>query len=290
MSGIVTGDLVKTRIQQRRLTPEDVLKGYDAVSQLYPHVPSLLLWRAWEYAAYQHYSLPEPVLDVGCGDGRYFRLVWPEIRDVIGVDMDPDVVEGARRSGVYRAVHMAPAHRLPVSPEIFASAFANCALEHMDHLDEVLAAIRRCLRPQGIFLLSVVTDKFLDWRMLSPLIEQIGEPERARALQEAYQSYHHLVNPFAPDVWIERLERAGFEVLGHTPIMPEATSRVFLLLDHLWHVEESGGKLGIVMHHYLKKFDRFPQGFRQIVAGMLEMERDQLSGSGAVFWAHRRTT
>jgi SAM-dependent methyltransferase len=276
-------------IKQARLSSAEVLAGYDAVSQLYTYVPSLLLWRAWEYAAYQRYPLPEPVLDVGCGDGRYFRLVWPEVRDVVGVDMDPTTVEGARRTGVYRTVHVAPAHRLPLAPESFASAFANCALEHMDHLDAVLDAIYRCLRPDGTFLLSVVTDKFLGWRTLPLLIEQIGEPERARSLQDAYQSYHHLVNPFAPEIWIEHLERAGFEVLEHIPIVPEMTSRLFLFLDHLWHVEGPDGELGTSLYQYLQQFQRFPQGFRQILAGMLDLEHDWLNSSGAVFWARRRT-
>jgi SAM-dependent methyltransferase len=281
---------MKTHLQQRQLSPEAVLAGYDAVRRLYPHVPPLLLWRSWEYAAYQHYKLDQPVLDIGCGDGRYFQLVWPEVRDVIGVDMDADVADAARRSAVYREVVVAPAHRIPLPKESFASAFANCALEHMDHLDEVLAAIGNCLRPGGAFLLSVVTDKFLEWQTLPPLIERVGEPERARTLREAYRSYHHLVNPFAPDVWIERLEQAGFEVLEHTPIVPEITSRLFLLLDHLWHVEGLEGELGMGMHRYLRKFERFPQGFRQIIAGMLDMEHDWLTGSGAVLWVRKSAT
>jgi SAM-dependent methyltransferase len=280
---------VKTTIQQHQLTPEDVLKGYDAVCQLYPHVPSLLLWRSWEYAAYQRYSLREPALDIGCGDGRYFRLVWPNVRDVVGVDMDPGVAEGARRSGVYRAVHVTPAHRLSVVQDYFASAFANCALEHMDHLDEVLDSIYQRLLPDGTFLLSVVTDKFLDWRTLPSLIERLGDRAHAQALQDAYQSYHHLVNPFVPEVWIERLEQAGFEVVEHIPILPEMTSRLFLFLDHLWHVESPVGELGTALHHYLQQFEHFPRGFRQVLAGMLDIERDWQPGSGAVFWARRRT-
>jgi SAM-dependent methyltransferase len=281
---------VGTEIKQSQLSPAEVLAGYDVVSQLYPHVPSLLLWRAWEYAAYQRYALVDPVVDIGCGNGRFFRLVWPQLQEATGVDMNPSVAEAARQSGVYRAVHVTPAHRLPLPRAHFASAFANCALEHMDDLDAVLGAICDCLRPGGTFLLSVVTDKFLDWRTLPPLIERVGEPQRASALQEAYRSYHHLVNPFAPRVWSERLERAGFEVIEHTPIMPELTSRLFLFLDHLWHVEAPDGELGIAMHRYLRQIERFPHGFRQVVAGMLEMESDWLCGSGAIFWTRRRRT
>jgi SAM-dependent methyltransferase len=90
------------------------------------------IWRAWEYAAYQRFTLPEPVLDAGCGDGRFFRLVWPAVQDVIGVDMDSGVANWARQTGIYRAVHTTRANQLPFPPETFASAFANRSPEHMD--------------------------------------------------------------------------------------------------------------------------------------------------------------
>lgn len=273
---------------QRLLSIEEVLAGYDAVSQLYPYIPPMLLWRSWEYAAYQRYSLAEPVLDVGCGDGRYFRLVWPGIQDVTGVDMDPGVAEAAMRSGVYREVYVAPADRLPTQNESFASAFANCSLEHMDNLDEVLAGIGHSLRPGAPFLLSITTDKFVEWTALPVLADRIGEPGRARVLQVDYETYHHLVNPLPMEIWAEHLQAAGFDVIEHIPILPEMTSRLFLFLDHLWHVRRSGGELGDLLYPYLTKIQQFPQAFRHIMAGVLQMEQDWTVASGAVFWTKRR--
>lgn len=77
----------------RTLTAEQVLLGYDRVAELYPHIPSLSHWRAWEHAAYQHYRLDGRILDLGCGNGQYFRLIWPQATDVVGVDMNPEVAE-----------------------------------------------------------------------------------------------------------------------------------------------------------------------------------------------------
>jgi SAM-dependent methyltransferase len=275
-------------MRQCILPLEEVLAGYDAVSQLYPHVPPMSMWRAWEYAAYRCYRLSEPVLDVGCGDGKYFRLIWPQIKDVIGVDMNPEVALAAQQSGVYREVHVAPAHQLPFSPECFASAFANCSLEHMDHLPMVLEGICHSLCPGGTFLLSVVTDKFIEWATLPLLIDQLGQPERARSLQAEYEAYHHLVNPFPPKVWVDQLEKAGFEVLEHIPIIPEMTSRLFLFLDHLWHVKTPGGEISNGLYPYLMTLPTFPQAFREVFKGVLQMERDWSVGSGAIFLAGRR--
>lgn len=269
------------------ISAEEVLAGYDVVSQLYPYIPPLSIWRAWEYAVYQRYTLPEPVLDVGCGDGQFFRLVWPHVQRAVGVDIDPGVVEAARASGVYREVHAVPAHRLPFPPMTFAAAFANCSLEHMDHLPEVLESIARSLCPGAPFLLSVVTDKFVEWRTLPLLIEEVGDPVRARSLQEEYIAFHHLVNPLTPEAWREVLEGAGFEVVEHVPIVPEMTSRLFLFLDHLWHVRCPRGELGDVLYRRLTRIPDFVRGLRSILMGILQMEEDWSIGSGAVFWTRR---
>ena len=270
------------------LSPADVLVGFDAVSLLYPHIPPMSIWRSWEYAAYKRYELTEPVLDLGCGDGQFFRLVWPKIFDVIGVDMDFTIINIAKNSGVYREVLVAQANRLPFLPRSFASAFANCSLEHMDHLPEVLNSVFRSLRPGGVFLLSVVTQNLLKWISLPHLAEIICGPQRAKALQSEYENFHHLVNPYPPKIWIEHLTRSGFEVLEQIPIVPEISTRFFLFLDHLWHVRQPKGEVGDALQNYFKSITDFPHAFRDVLTGILKMERNFNTCSGAVFLTRRQ--
>jgi SAM-dependent methyltransferase len=189
---------------------------------------------------------------------------------------------------VYQEVYAVPAHQLPAHLENFASAFANCSLEHMDHLPEVMSSIRGSLKPGGYFLLSVVTDKFLEWATLPLLVREVGDPTHAQNVEAEYQAYHHLVNPLPVMLWMEHLERAGFKVLEHVPIVPELTSRLFLFLDHLWHIRRPGGELGDVLFSYMGSLPNFLPAFRQILANVLHMERDWSTGSGAVFWARRK--
>ncbi|HYE37784.1 class I SAM-dependent methyltransferase [Methylocaldum sp.] len=274
-------------VKQTLLQIEAVLEGYDAVSQLYPYCPPMSMWRAWEYAAYQRYQLAEPVLDVGCGDGQYFRLIWPTLKEVVGVDIDPGVADSARRSGVYSEVHVMPAHQLTLPAGSFASAFANCSLEHMDHLSEVLNGIFCCLRPGGQLLLSVVTDKLIEWSALPTLIHEMGDPRWAESLLNEYKAYHHLVNALPPAVWVERLEQVGFQVVEYIPIVPEVISRLFLFIDHLWHVRKANSELGDTLFPYLTGLPSFPQAFRKVLTGVLEMERNWSLGSGAVYCARR---
>jgi SAM-dependent methyltransferase len=266
------------------LLPEQVLEAYDRVVELYPHIPSLSHWRAWEYAAYQHYRLDGRILDLGCGDGRYFRLIWPQTTDVVGVDMNPGVAELGRQNGVYREVHVAPAHQVPEPDTSFDHVFANCSLEHMDHLDTVLAEIYRCLKPGGTLLCSVVTGRFVQWSLLPNLVAQAGFDEAATALQKDFLDYHHLANPLSVGEWAKSFNRAGLVPEEHIPILPKHNSGIFLLMDSLWHVKRvGGGEIGDVVFPFLSANANFPDAFRKVLAGLLKMETDWQDCSGAVF-------
>ena len=261
-----------------------MLQGYDAVSTLYPYIPSLSHWRSWEYAAYQHHHLDGRILDLGCGDGRYFQLIWPHATNVVGVDMNPDVAELGRQSGVYRKVHATPAHFVPEPDGSFDHVFANCSLEHMGHLDAVLAEIHRCLKSGGTLLCSVVTDRFLEWSLLPNLVAMAGFEEAATAIQKDFLDYHHLANPLSVDEWVIRFNHSGLVVEEHIPILPKYNSGIFLLMDGLWHIKRvSGGEIGDVIFPLLSTNAKFPGAFRKVFAGLLDMEIDWQDCSGAVF-------
>jgi SAM-dependent methyltransferase len=271
-------------MQLKLIDPSEILAGYDAVSALYPHIPPLSHWRAWEYAAYQHQRLDGRILDLGCGDGRYFRLIWPQASEVVGVDMSPEVAELGRQSGVYREVHVGPAHKVPEADASFDHVFANCSLEHMDNLDAVLAEIRRCLKPGGTLLCSVVTNRFVEWVLLPNLIGIAGFDDAAAALRKDFLDYHHLANPLSVDEWAKRFNRAGLVPDQHTPILPKHNSGIFLLMDNLWHVKRAGGgEIGDVVFPFLSSNANFPSAFRKVFAGLLQMEADWQDCSGAVF-------
>lgn len=276
-------------MQTKTLVSSEILVGYDAVSTLYPHIPPLSHWRAWEYAAYQRYRLDGRILDLGCGDGRYFRLIWPDANDVVGVDMNPGVAELGRQSGVYREVHAVPAHQIPEPEASFDHVFANCSLEHMDDLDAVLAEIHRTLKPGGTLLCSVVTDRFVQWSLLTKLVAMAGFADAAASLQKDFLDYHHLANPLSVEAWANSFKQAGLIPDEHVPILPQYNSGIFLLMENLWHVKRAtgGGEIGDVIFPFLSTNVNFPSAFRKVFAGLLEMESNWQDCSGAVFLVRR---
>jgi len=245
----------------------------------------MILWRGFECAAYKHFSLSEPVLDIGCGDGAFFRFLWPEAREVRGVEASQATAAAAMSSGVYRDVHIGPAHEMRFGGQPFASAFANCSLEHMDRLPEVLRRTSESLRSDGRFLMSVVTEKLLEWCPLPLLSTALGQQERAAALRSEYICYHHLTNALPVVRWVSAIQLAGFEVVQYIPLMPELCSRVFLLFDELWHVREGNDELGEDLFHYFRSFPRLSGVLPDLISTIYTAEEQPSIGSGAVFYA-----
>ena len=276
------------QIPEKKLSAADVASGYRILAGLYEHIPPMIIWRAWEYAAYQGYTLAEPVLDLGCGDGRFFKLLWPGISDVIGIDADPFVVQRAKESGLYKEVHLCSADKLPLQPASFSTVFANCSLEHMNNIGAVIGEVSRCLCPNGSFVLSVVTNYWSEMDVLSELISMSGSPEIANSLHSRYIEYHNLVNPFSLEEWIGMLESAGFGITEYCSIVPKMTGKFFMFLDHLWHLRTGKDEFGSVLYSELKGINNFSEQFCAVLNSMLGMEDNSNVHLGVVIRAVRQ--
>lgn len=91
----------------------------------------------------------ETILDLGCGDGALTLKIMASGAHVVGVDGSADMVAAARAAGVDARVMNGEA--LSFSQE-FDAVFSNAALHWMTHPDDVIAGIKRALRPGGRFV------------------------------------------------------------------------------------------------------------------------------------------
>ena len=137
-------------------------------------------------------------------------------------------------------------------------------------------------------MLSVVTDKFIDWSTLPQLAQIMNEPERARIIKDDYLDYHHLVSAFTPEEWVDKIEKAGFQVEDYIPIVTELVGRFDLLVDTLWHVKYGKGEFGGVMEPFFRELVRFPEALRGILHSLVSAEKDQSTSAGVVFLAKKK--
>lgn len=170
-------------------------------------IPSLAAWRAAELKALRECSFEPPVLEIGCGNGRFASLLLPRVD--WGVDLNPREVELCARGNVtYRRLGCMDARRLKFADGVFATVFANCVMEHIPDLDRVLAECRRVLRPGGSLIATV------------PLLEMnrhllLGGTWYARWRAGQLQHLHLL----REDAWVAALSKAGFSTVRTTPYL-----------------------------------------------------------------------
>ncbi len=161
--------------------------------------PSLGLWRAAEIAALREQVFESPVLDLGCGDGLVTSLVLSRVE--VGLDPDKKVLERAARHGIYERFEAVPAEEMQLPHGSIGTVFSNSVLEHLPHLDAVLEAVARVLRPGGRLIFTIPTEAFSRWLVL---------PSTRYADWRNRQLCH--LNLWPTGRWIEHLHSAGLEV------------------------------------------------------------------------------
>ncbi|SDJ10071.1 Methyltransferase domain-containing protein [Lentzea albidocapillata subsp. violacea] len=102
------------------------------------------------------------VLDVGCGTGNLLRTTGKRHRDVELFGVDPDLKMLARaerklrRAGLRARLDKGFAQELAFPDASFDAVFSSLMLHHLDTAskDEMLAEVRRVLRPGGVLVLA----------------------------------------------------------------------------------------------------------------------------------------
>jgi GT2 family glycosyltransferase/ubiquinone/menaquinone biosynthesis C-methylase UbiE len=186
----------------------------------------LALMRGIECDLFARYAFQRPILDVGCGDGTFARMLFNGVIVDSAVDADPQQAQRARATRCYADVKVGRAEALPFESGAAAAVLCNSVLAAVPDCDAALAEIHRVLRPGGRVHLTVpspLCTRFLFW---SRVLEKLG----LRALARRYAAWtptlfraRHLL---APEEWVARLERAGLRVEACEPYMAERTARV----------------------------------------------------------------
>lgn len=178
------------------------------LAQTIYEVPSLAAWRAAELQALRHCRFEPPVLEIGCGSGRFTSLLLGHVD--WGVDLNPrEVARCARRKGIYGRVACMDACALDFADGAFATVFANCVIEHIPDLGQVLAECRRVLRPGGTLIATVPLQEMNHHLLLE---------SRWYARLRAAQLRHLQLLP--ETAWVAALSRAGFATVQTTAYLP----------------------------------------------------------------------
>ena len=101
-------------------------------------------------------SGPADIVDLGCGTGLCAPLLRPLAKRLVGVDLSGGMLAKAREAGHYDTLERVEvAAYLDGQPQAFDIAVAADVFVYIGDLAAVFAAVRKALRPGGLFAFSV---------------------------------------------------------------------------------------------------------------------------------------
>jgi ubiquinone/menaquinone biosynthesis C-methylase UbiE len=96
-----------------------------------------------------------PILDLGCGEGRFARELRSRGENVVGVDASPAMIDLAREADPDGDYRVADAAALPFEAGAFQLVVAFMSLQDIDDPERAIAEASRVLQPAGALCLAV---------------------------------------------------------------------------------------------------------------------------------------
>ncbi len=94
------------------------------------------------------------VLDVGCGEGRFCRLIAPYVAHITGIDPSPSLIDEAKRRDPQADYRVGHAETLDFADGNFDLVISYLSLIDIDDIDDAIAEMARVLAPGGTLLIA----------------------------------------------------------------------------------------------------------------------------------------
>lgn len=168
--------------------------------------------RGMEARIFSTLMFDRPVLDIGCGDGLFARMVFGERIDT-GIDPNRRELERASELGAYHELIECFGDAVPKPDCSYTTIFSNSVLEHIENLEPVLREAYRLLAPGGRMYVTVPTDRFEHLTAVNRALDALGLDNLARRYRVFYNTFWKHYHCLSPDEWRDLMRSCGFEVV-----------------------------------------------------------------------------
>jgi SAM-dependent methyltransferase len=167
--------------------------------------------RAFECMILSGQKFEHPILDVGCGDGIFAKILFDEKIDV-GIDPLKYELDSAKQYNMYHELIEAFGDKIPKPDGSFATAFSNSVLEHIPDLDPVLKEVHRTLKTGGNFYVTIPTNLFDKYSVLSKMLNGVGLRGLALKYNKFFNGFWKHYHYYTRKDWSAKFEKNGFTV------------------------------------------------------------------------------
>ncbi len=179
------------------------------------------------------------VLDLGCGAGHLAFAVAPQVREVVALDLSPEMLQTvsaeARRRGLDNIrTECAAVEALPFGDQVFDVVCTRFSAHHWAAIGQALKEVRRVLKPGGrLVLIDIVghADALLDTRLQA--VELLRDTSHVRNHSVAEWQVLLLQAGFRPELqsgWKLPIDFAAWVARMRTP-----AARVEVIRELLSH-------------------------------------------------------
>lgn len=171
--------------------------------------------RAFECLILSQQIFDRPILDIGCGDGIFAKIVFDEKIDT-GIDPLSHELESAKKYQMYNELIEAFGDNIPKPDGTYKTVFSNSVLEHIENLDPVLREINRVLMPGGSFYATIPTNYFEKYSGISKILNGIGLKDVALKYNTFFNKFWKHYHFYDKQGWTKKFERNGFNIANVT--------------------------------------------------------------------------
>jgi len=133
------------------------LKGYNLIAKHFSATRDNI-WPEIKFLFEKYIKPNDKVLDLGCGNGRFYEIIKNCTKNYIGVDNCKSLIEIAREKYPHTNFKTADAFNLPFSENCFDKIYSIAVLHHIPSKRlrlKFLKEAKRVLKPKGLCILTV---------------------------------------------------------------------------------------------------------------------------------------
>lgn len=173
---------------------------------------SLALERSLEGEIFTTLQFERPILDIGCGEGLFAKIVFAEKIET-GIDPNSKELDRAKTLDAYEELICCGGDAISKPDQSYQTVFSNSVLEHIKDLEPVFRETLRLLKPGGHFYITVPSQYFERYTIVASLLDLFGLNRLSLKYREFFNQFwvHH--HAYALEDWEKLCEGYGFEVV-----------------------------------------------------------------------------